>query len=74
MVRVTRNEAAARLKVSKSTLDRKIRRGELTTETEQHGHRHTVWVLMTVVTRNVRDFAPTGATVLNPFEEQGSTP
>ena len=29
---------------------------------------------MTVVTRNVRDFAPTGATVLNPFEEQGSTP
>ena len=46
MVRVTRNEAAARLKVSKSTLDRMIKRGELTTETEQHGHRHTVWVLM----------------------------
>ena len=46
MVRVTRNEAAARLKVSKSTLDRMIKRGELTTETEQHGQRHTVWVLM----------------------------
>ena len=46
MVRVTRNEASARLKVSKSTLDRMIKRGELTTETEQHGHRHTVWVLM----------------------------
>ena len=46
MVRVTRNEAAARLKVSKSTLDRMVKRGELTTETEQHGHRHTVWVLM----------------------------
>ena len=46
MVRVTRNEAAARLKVSKSTLDRMIKRGELITETEQHGHRHTVWVLM----------------------------
>ncbi len=46
MVRVTRKEAAARLKVSKSTLDRMIKRGELTTETEQHGHRHTVWVLM----------------------------
>ena len=46
MVRVTRNEAAARLKVSKSTLDRMIKRGELTTETEQHGHRHTVWILM----------------------------
>ena len=46
MVKVTRNEAAARLKVSKSTLDRMIKRGELTTETEQHGQRHTVWVLM----------------------------
>ena len=46
MVKVSRNEAAARLKVSKSTLDRMIKRGELTTETEQHGHRHTVWVLM----------------------------
>ena len=46
MVRVTRNEAAAKLKVSKSTLDRMIKRDELTTETEQHGHRHTVWVLM----------------------------
>ena len=46
MVRVSRNEAAAKLKVSKSTLDRMIKRGELTTEMEQHGHRHTVWVLM----------------------------
>ena len=46
MVRVTRNEAAARLNVSKSTLDRMVKRGELVTETEQHGQRHTVWVLM----------------------------
>ena len=46
MVRVTRNEAAARLTISKSTLDRMIKRGELVTETEQHGQRHTVWVLM----------------------------
>ena len=46
MARVSRNEAAARLKVSKSTLDRMIKRGEITTETEQHGQRHTVWVLM----------------------------
>ena len=38
MVRVTRNEAAARLRVSKSTLDRMIKKGELETETEQHGH------------------------------------
>ena len=46
MARATRNEAAAKLDVSKSTLDRMIKRGELTTETEQHGLRHTVWVLM----------------------------
>ena len=46
MVRVTRKEAAARLNVSKSTLDRMIKRGELITETEQHGLRHTVWVLL----------------------------
>ena len=46
MVRVTRKEAAAKLDVSKSTLDRMIKRGDLTTETEQHGLRHTVWVLM----------------------------
>ena len=57
MVRVTRNEAAARLNVSKSTLDRMIKRGELTTETEQHGHRHTVWVLMDdVVEDTTEDF------------------
>ena len=46
MVRVTRKEAATRLNISKSTLDRMIKRGELITETEQHGHRHTVWVLI----------------------------
>ena len=46
MIKVTRKEAAAKLNVSKSTLDRMIKRGELTTETEQHGHRHTVWVLL----------------------------
>ena len=46
MVRVTRKDAAARLRVSKSTLDRMIKRGEIATETEQHGHRHTVWVVM----------------------------
>ena len=46
MARVTRNEAAAKLNISKSTLDRMIKRGELITETQQHGHRHTVWVLM----------------------------
>ena len=57
MVRATRSEAAARLGISKSTLDRVIKRGELTTETEQHGRRHTVWVLMDDVSEN-----PSGVT------------
>ena len=57
MVRATRKEAAARLNVSKSTLDRMIKKGELDTETEQHGHRHTVWVLMDdVVEDTTEDF------------------
>ena len=57
MVRVTRKEAAAKLNVSKSTLDRMIKKGELPTETEQHGHRHTVWVLMDdVIEDTTEDF------------------
>ena len=55
MVRVTRNEAAARLKVSKSTLDRMIKRGDLATEEEQHGLRHTVWVLMDDVVEDTNE-------------------
>ena len=55
MVRVTRNEAAAKLNVSKSTLDRMIKKGELDTETEQHGHRHTVWVLMDDVVEDISE-------------------
>ena len=46
MVKLSRKEAAAKLRVSKSTLDRMIKRGELITETEQRGHRHSVWVIM----------------------------
>ena len=44
--RVTKLEAAAILDVSASTIDRMIKRGELGTETEPHGSRHKVWVLM----------------------------
>ena len=50
-----------RLNISKSTLDRMIKRGELTTETEQHGHRHTVWILMDDATEDISD-VPTGNT------------
>ena len=38
-----------------------IKRGELTTETEQHGHRHTVWILMDDATEDISD-VPTGNT------------
>ena len=55
MVRVTRKEAAARLNVSKSTLDRMVKRGELVTETEQHGLRHTVWVLLDDVVEDTNE-------------------
>ena len=44
--RVSRQDAAARLQVSESTLDRMIRRGELATEKELHGTKHRVWVLL----------------------------
>ena len=44
--RLTKMEAAAHLDVSASTIDRMIQRGELHIETEPHGSRHRVWVVM----------------------------
>ena len=44
--RLTKMEAAAHLDVSASTIDRMIQRGELQIETEPHGSRHRVWVVM----------------------------
>ena len=44
--RLTRQEAAQRLQVSESTLDRMIRRGELAVEREGHGSRYRIWVLL----------------------------
>ena len=46
MTRLTRQQAAVRLGVSESTVDRMIRRGQLATEREHHGGRYTVWVLV----------------------------
>ena len=46
MTRLTRQQAAARLHVSESTIDRMVRRGQLATEKEHHGGRYTVWVLV----------------------------
>ena len=46
MQRMTKIEAATRLDVSQSTVDRMIRRGELQIEKELCGSRHRVWVLI----------------------------
>ena len=44
--KLSKLEAAARLDVSASTIDRMIQRGELQTVKEPHGSRHRVWVLI----------------------------
>ena len=44
--KLTKMEAAARLDVSQSTIDRMIQRGELQIEKEPHGSRHRIWVLV----------------------------
>ena len=46
MKRLTKLEAAARLGVSPSTIDRMIRRNELSIEKEHHGSQYKVWVLI----------------------------
>lgn len=45
-MRYTKKEAAARLEVSDSTIDRRISDGSLKTEREVHGRSHRVWVLL----------------------------
>ena len=44
--KLTKMEAATRLDVSQSTIDRMIKKGELQIEKEPHGSRHRIWVLM----------------------------
>ena len=44
--RLTKMEAAARLEVSQSTIDRMIQRGDLQVQKERHGNRHRIWVLV----------------------------
>lgn len=44
--RLSKMEAAARLDVSASTIDRMIQKGELQVEKEPHGSRHRIWVVM----------------------------
>ena len=44
--RLSKMEAAARLDVSASTIDRMIQKGELQVEKEPHGSRHRIWVVL----------------------------
>ena len=44
--RVSRNDAAAILGVSLTTLDRRITRGDITTEIESHGDGRRGWVML----------------------------
>lgn len=46
MARHTKKQAAEKLGVSASTIDRRISDGSLRTEREQHGRTHRVWVLL----------------------------
>ena len=44
-MRLSKQQAAARLEVSTATIERKIQRGELKSEREPHGSRYRVWVI-----------------------------
>ena len=44
-MRLSKQQAAARLGVSTATIERKIQRGELKAEKEPHGSRYRVWVI-----------------------------
>ena len=46
MARYTKKQAAEKLGVSPSTIDRRISDGTLRTEREQHGRTHRIWVLL----------------------------
>ena len=45
-MRLSKLEAAMRLGVSPSTIDRMIQRGQLEAEKDPHGTRYKVWVLL----------------------------
>ena len=44
-MRLSKQQAAARLEVSTATIERKIQRGELKAEKSPHGSRYRVWVI-----------------------------
>ena len=64
--RLSKMEAATRLEVSASTIDRMIQKGELQTEKEPHGTRHRIWVVL--------DDEETDLSVNSPRETSGPSP
>lgn len=45
-MRYTKKEAATRLGVSDSTIDRRVSDGSLNTEREVHGRTHRIWIIL----------------------------
>ena len=66
-MRLSKQQAAARLEVSTATIERKIQRGELKAEKEPHGSRYRVWVIFD-------DDETVEAAVATPVETSVETP
>ena len=66
--RVTRLEASRLLKISPSTVDRRIERGELIVEKELHGSRNRIWVVLEDETPEVPGESSPGLSAENPAE------
>ena len=64
--RLSKTEAAARLDVSASTIDRMIQKGELQTEKEPHGSRHRIWVVIDDAETDKSVNSPPGASDPSP--------
>ncbi len=60
--RFTKQEAASAKRVSLATIDRMIRRGELTVEREPWGNRERVWVLLDTAEQTDASAASSDAT------------
>ena len=65
--RVTKLEASRLLKISPSTVDRRIKRGELVIEKEPHGSRNRTWVVL-------EDEIPEGPGESSPDQSLGFSP
>ena len=66
-MRLSKQQAAARLEISTATIERKIQRGELKAEKEPHGSRYRVWVIFD-------DDETVEAAVATPVETSVETP